>query len=69
VIRLAKLIVGIALLVWAGLLFLGRLNPTPSPVAVTNTDHYVQIAVLLTPFVFTAIGLSLILSARRRKKP
>jgi hypothetical protein len=66
-----KLIVGWILLAWAALLFLGRLNQAGVPVSPTTTsrERYLDIAVLLTPFVFSAVGLSLILSARRMRKP
>jgi len=66
--RQAKLIVGMALVLWAALLFLNGLNPKPPSVASTDANRYVDIAVLLTPFVFVAVGLSLILSARRTSK-
>jgi len=64
--RRAKFIVGTILLLWAGLLFLGSMGHNPQSTAITN--RYVDIAVLLTPFLFVAIGLSLVLSARRTKK-
>jgi hypothetical protein len=70
-IRWAKLIAGWLLLAWALLGFLSHLAPTPTinARAETNRERYVDIAGLLTPFVLTAVGLSLILSARRAKKP
>jgi hypothetical protein len=66
-----KLIVGWILLAWAALLFLGRLNQPQAPASPTTTsrERYVDIAALLTPFIFSAVGLSLLLSARRIKKP
>jgi hypothetical protein len=69
-IRWIKLIIGTLLLAWASLLFLANIKPTPPPIvtATTKRERYVEIAALLTPFVFVAVGLSLVLSARRTKK-
>jgi len=64
--RRIKWIVGWVLLIWGALIFLPRPQPTSPPS--TQSHRYVDIAASLTPFVFLAVGLSLVLSARRMKK-